>query len=415
MPGEVEEIEKQILQKMDGYNTKLDETIKRFDDFDKDAKKSVEDFQKARDEYQGTSNQLTAAVASLRKMVAIIQRQGGEMHGDPIQRIAGNEEKRARLNAAVRSVFRGKFDRQAAEIAKALGEDSSPGSTLINDELSRDIYDTLTQWGMGWQQLDVEDMGTKVEKLPIDTADPVAQWVLTEGGSLSDDANITGSQVSLTAEVVAVLLYVSIQLLEDAEYDLTNRILRKFRNAFNYRMNHGAFIADGTADATHGGMTGLFEFGTAKVAASGNTTVEATDLEDWTGTMLTPDVEVLNRAPRWWIHPHMLIRAISVKDSNGRPIFLTANEAPTPGGIGSILGAPVSLIPAAPSTNSASGKVAVFGDGQGFAVGVRRDFQFAESTDHKFANLQDAFRAHGRAAMKGKRASAFGVLTLAAS
>jgi hypothetical protein len=35
---------------------------------------------------------------------------------------------------------------------------------------------------------------------------------------------------------------------------------------------YAAFVSDGTADATNGGMTGLFNFGTAAVAGAGNTT-----------------------------------------------------------------------------------------------------------------------------------------------
>lgn len=414
----VENRTKAIEDQSKGYKTQMDQIASNYDQLDKTTKKAIEDFQKARDAYEGSANQHSDAVNSLTRMVKAYRNEQGLAFPDPIKRISSDDELKARFNAMIRKATiagaNGKFDAQVKAITKALGEDSSPGSTLINDELSSAIYDTLTQYG-SWNTLEVEDMGTKTEKIPVDTADPVANFILTEAGAISDDTNIAGTQVSLTAEVLAVMLYVSEQLLQDAEYDVTGNVLRKMRNAFAKRMDYAAFVADGTSDATNGGFTGLFEFGTAKAAASGNTTVESLDFEDFTGTLLTPDEEVLNRDARWWIHQHMLIRALSVKDSNGRPIFLTANEAPTPGGIGTILGYPVTLVPIAPKTNSASGKVAAFGDPSAFCVGLRRDFQFDQSVHHRFANLQQSFRGYGRAGFKGKRAEGVAVLTLAAS
>jgi HK97 family phage major capsid protein len=171
--------------------------------------------------------------------------------------------------------------------------------------------------------------------------------------------------------------------------------------------------ADGGADATDGGFTGIFGGGgTAAAAVAGNVTTETTDFEDWTRCLLTVDAGILSRPCKWWLHPQHIIRALSVKDSNGRPIFLTALEAPTAGGIGSILGYPVVPSHAAPTANAANAKVAVFGDPEGLIVGMRNGFEM-EASDHAgFTTYERYFRGVARAGVIVRKATAFAVLTL---
>ena len=106
--------------------------------------------------------------------------------------------------------------------------------------------------------------------------------------------------------------------------------------------------------------------------------------------------------------------AVGVKDGNGRPIFQTALESPN-GGILNLFGFPVTMVGAAPSTNAANAKVAVFGDPRAFAVGMRKGFTF-ESSDHAaWTLLQRSFRGHCRFDAVGAKASALATLTLPAA
>ena len=156
------------------------------------------------------------------------------------------------------------------------------------------------------------------------------------------------------------------------------------------------------------------------MAANGNTTVEATQLEDWQNALLTVSPQVLKRRAVWWMHPQVLIRALAVRDKNGRPLFQTYTEAPTPGGIGNILGYPVKPVAVGPTTNTAGNPVAAFGDPDGQAVGLRQDIEFATSDDIKFAENMRAFRCLMRAGVKLKTVAdsttlkPISVLTLAA-
>src|SRR5262249_36831629 len=125
-------------------------------------------------------------------------------------------------------------------------------------------------------------------------------------------------------------------------------------------------------------------------------------LEDWVNCLLTVNPQVLNLKPKWWIHPQHLARAALVRDKNGRPIFQTWLEVPNPGSIGSILGYPTIPTAVAPSTDGAGQTIAAFGDGEGQAVGIRQDLEFATSDDILFAQNMRAFRALMRAGVKLK-------------
>ncbi len=351
---------------------------------------------------------LDSTVAALRKVQHALSHEQRMAFGDPRQRILASEEKRAAFNAAVRNACRVPVQ------TRDLGESSSPGSTLIAPELAHEIYNSLARYG-AWSTLGVRRLGTLLTMYPVKTARSTANFVLTEGGAIAPDTSRAGSTVNLTVQVIGALLSVSRQLLEDADFDLTADILDDFVEAFNLRLDYAAFAANGTADATNGGMTGIFNAATAATAATGGTTIGALKVDDFVNVLTTVDSGVLNRACAWWVHPQTLARIVTVKDGIGRPIFLTANEAPTPSGIGTILGYPVHLVYAAPTTNTAGSTVAVFGDPQAAIVGLRTDFAFEASDEYLWNTYQRSFRGIGRAGVAIRKPSALAALKLAAS
>lgn len=363
-----------------------------------------------------------AFIRKLNTIESLCKREAAAAYGSPIKRIQNDRELRIRLNAAVRmAVKKPEFisqkmrDEYKEITGRALGEDTSPGSNMIDDRLAAELYDTLATYGV-WNTFQVVNVGTATTKFPVTTARPTASFITTEAGPISD-GSFTGTSVSCVVEVIAALLNVSLQLLEDSEFDVTAYVLDHFGQAYANRLDHACINANGTNDATNGAMTGIFQGGTtsaADQAGGADDTVEELEFEDWTRCLLTVDPIVLQRPSRWWMHPQILVRALSVKDSNGRPIFLTAMEAPTPGAIGQILGYPVTPTLAAPSTNTASSKVAVFGDPAGLVVGIRKGFTFESSDEYRWNTLERSFRAYGRAGTKIRAATAFAVLTLGA-
>ena len=162
------------------------------------------------------------------------------------------------------------------------------------------------------------------------------------------------------------------------------------------------------------GGSGIFSGGTAKTAAAGNVTVGVTELEDWQACVAGATGVLLSRACKWWIHPYLLGQTLLIRDTNKRPLFQTALEAPAPGSYGSILGYPVIRCFAAPSTDAAAAKVAVFGDPMGMAVTWRNSFQF-QVFDQTIDYLKTYYRMTGRFGNIIKAATAFSVLTLPAA
>lgn len=408
---------------------KMIEDFDRLDKATKDTFKDIETFKKAAND--SASNQ-TAMLKRFEMLDARLKMQARGSFGSPMERLLSDHERRTRLNLAFRlphlsrdpalrntckeiierSDLPNRDELQDA-VKRALGEDSSPGSTMINTDLHTEVYHTLQSYGI-WNTFDVVPTLTKTNTFLVQTARPVA-LALSENVQLADDANKTGTSVECTTKIVAALLNVPFTLLEDAEIDLTGNLMEDFAEAYAFRLDWFCTQADGTNDTTDGTMTGIFGGGgTAAAATAGKTTVEATSLTDWQNCLLTVDAAVLQRPAKWWLHPQILVRALSIQDLNGRPLFQTALEAPSAGAVGSILGYPLVLGAQCPTTNAASAKVAVFGDPKGQVVGLRKQYAFEFSDHFKWDYLQRSYRAHGRAGTKIRAATAFGVLTLAA-
>jgi HK97 family phage major capsid protein len=404
----------------------------------------IEKLKRTANDQQANIDTLLRSIATFDEKIRAHARFG---FGNPIERVQRDEEMRLRLNLAVRlacskgiEMVGDRLAAKAKDILKvdidelaeaqraqnirsavngaqqrALGEDTSPGSLLIDDKLAAEIYDTLATFGI-WNTFQVDRLGTQTTKYPVTTARPTANFILTEAGTISD-GSFTGTSVSNVVEVIAVLINVALQLLQDAEFDITSYVMNAFGESYSERLDHACLGADGTADATNGGMTGIFVGGTAATADAGagaDDTVEELEFEDWTRCLLTVDPIVLQRPSKWWMHPQILVRALSIKDLSGRPIFLTALEAPAPRSIGTILGYPVVPAYKAPSTNSANQKVAAFGDPAGLVVGLRSDYVFEASDHARWTTLERSFRGWGRVGVKIRRALAFAMLTLGA-
>ncbi len=433
-PGVMEpaEFQKKVLEGVEAQGKqiktlgdKMSEVTTNLGNADKETKKAFEELAKVQKENADLSTKLLA----VQKSQLAVQREVHTNWGNPVERFTKNAEVRELINALVRTGLEERTTKRHAEVLKDipfegkrfgiapeqkdLSEGASPGSTYLRDQLSKMIYDALPDFGI-WNTLGTEDMGTKNLILPVDTADPIANFI-AEAGEIADDANITGTSVTAIAKKIAVLLNISRELLQDSEYDVTGRVVKKFLRAVAKRMDFAAFRSDGTNDALNGAYTGVFGFGTQIVAATGNTSVETFDFEDITKTVLGAAEAVLDRQCRWWMHPFILIRMLSIKDGNGRPIFLNALEAPTAGGLGSILGFPVTLGHVLPTTNTANKPVMAFGDPEAYVVGRRQDYEFDFSDHARWTNDQRSFRGISRAAFKGRLAAALTVLFTAAS
>jgi HK97 family phage major capsid protein len=406
------EFQSKVLDTMGTVKTTQDEMLSKYENLDKTTKSAFEELTNIKNNFSGLDGEIKALEVAFKKVqlqMTLEQRManGGTAMSLGQRTVRDKEKTKSAFAAICLAVGRPDI------AAKALGEDSSPGSTMIDEDLSADIYDSLLRFG-AWATLGVRPVGTKNTKVPVKTARPVANFILTEAGTVSDDTTKAGTTVTLEVEVIAVLLNVSLQLIEDGEIDVVADVLDDFIEAVNFRADFAAFQGSGAADATHGGVTGLFNFGTAATAAATRTSIALTKYDDWLRCLTTVDAAVLSRQARWWMHPSLIAASIGVQDSNGRPIFQTALEAFT-GGIVNLFGFPVTMVGAAPSANAASAKVAAFGDPRAYAVGMRKGFTFEASDAPRWSTLERSFRGHCRFDAVGARASALAVMTLPAA
>jgi HK97 family phage major capsid protein len=414
-----DEFEKEVLASVKSIQTKQDELVSKYDNLQKETKTAFEDFTKVKNNL----NSLDEFKTSLGKVQLQLRREQRMAFGDPVRRISADDELRTRLNGLVRVALAAK-DPQVGKIGedmlkgmtkRTLITSSTPGSTFMTTDLANEIYDVLGQFGV-WNTFAVQRVGTTTTKFPVTTAHPVALSVRKlSNRKLTEDSTLAGTSVDCDVVLWGVLLGVEVELLQDAEFDVTSYVVENFGQAMAYRFDHLCLNADGSDDEVDDNNTGVFHSGTAAACAAGNTTVETTDFEDWTRALTTVSAVVLSRPARWWIHPTTIARLLAVKDLSGRPMFLTATEAPTYGGIGSLLGYPITPSHAAPSANTASAKVAVFGDPRAHVFGLRTDFGIDASDDFAFDGVKRMFRGLARAGGKTRRATGLAVVTLAGS
>lgn len=397
-----------------GELKKTNETLLgSYNQLTKETKTAMEELTKLKNQ-QASMEQI---MQSMRKLNAHLWNERRMAWGDPAKRIAHDEEKRnlfiARLALSLDIVQRAPEHIRA--ICKDLDTGNTPGSTYIaNNELERDIYDLLASYG-AFNQLDVRRVGAKTAELRLKTA-RVAALFVDEAAQIGADSAKAGSKVTVTPGKIAALISVSSELLQDDIGGLVEDVLNDMAEAFAYRIDWISFTADGSADNVDGGFTGMFYGGTNRTAANGNTTTATLDYEDWLACIANLPVGLLQHGGcKWFANPVMVVKSMYVKGADGRPIFQSAIEAPNANSIGTILGYGVAPVAAAPSTDSAGGLVASFGDPRAQAVRIRRDITFDRSEHWAFDTDEMTFRGTARAGSKTKQATAFQILKLAAS
>jgi len=399
----------------------------------KELKAAFEDQTKLKATCNGLDSELKALARSIERVnkLAAIEARGA--FGDPVARFCADEEKRNWLNALVRHLVFGnnKGYKLPEHLEKALtGVDSGLGQAVIPTQYIAEIYNVLTRYGQYNTLRVLSGLSARTNSLPIMSGRPTAVWIGAGSGSAEGTAitegSFSGTSVSLAIQTAAAYVLASREQLADATVDMSSVILTEIAEAVAKLLDDMAFSADGGADQIDAGYYGIFESAAVSTrckaeAGAGNTSVSLLDLDDFVRCLTTVSLQVLRGQNKWWINPQILAKIALIRDDNGRPIFQNAMEAPS-AGIGSILGSPVVSVAAAPSTDAASAKVAVYGDPNGYAVGIRQDLELAQSEHIKFAENQIAFRALVRAGGKHRIPTGnpaghvpFAVLTLPAA
>lgn len=407
---------KSVLDGIQTVKSNQETLLKNYDQLSKETKAAMEELTKVKNQQQ-SADEILRSMQKMQRQLALESR---NVFGssNPAKRIAYNEEKRhlflARLGKSL-SILESMPEHIRA-IAKDLDTGNTPGSTFIaNNELERDIYDLLASYGV-FNQFDVRRIGATASEIRLKTA-RVAATFIDEAATISADSTKAGSKVAVTPKKIACLISVSSELLQDDIGGLLEDVLNDIAESIAFRIDWACTAADGGADSTDGGFTGILGGGgTDRTAASGNTTVATLDYEDWLACVTNMPVGLLQRGGLFWtMNPTILAKSALLKDTTGRPLFQTALEAPIGGAVGSILGYPVVTSAAAPSTDSAGARLAALGDPMALGVRIRKDITFDRSNEWAFDTDEISFRGTARAGIKVKAATAFQVLKAAAS
>ena len=394
---------------------------------DKEVKTALEELTKVKN----TCNDFDAVLKKMEKVQKAVALNARSSFRSPIEKACADPHLNLWLNAIGRmglvrterdymklpADMRKALEDGNAELKSLTGVDSSLGQATVPQQTFNEIYDTLLEYGQ-WSTLGVQRVGMRTTVLPVATARPAFYWIGSGTGGSGEttaitEGSFTGGSVTLSIQTLAAYVTVARELLADSTVDLAPYIMRQLAESVAQGLDTAAFIADSTANQTYAGYTGIFcansdNVQMVKSAAAGNTTTAATQLEDWIGVLTQVSAQVLSRNAKWWIHPQVLANAALIRDKNGRPLFQTWLEVPNPGSIGSILGYPVIPTAIAPTTanTTAGSAIAVFGDPDGCAIGIRQDLELATSDDIKFAENMRAFRALMRAGVKIKTVAA---------
>lgn len=412
---EKEQFEKSVLEKIGSVTEQNQQLLKNYEQMQKETKQAMESLTMLKNSNADLESQMRAMT---RLNQSLKNERRSAFGTDPVKSFARDREKALLMVAGMAKrldVLSGcsKSIRDAAA-SKDLDSANTPGSSLIaNAEIDSEIYDLLLTYG-AYRQLNVRMIGAKSQDVRIKTARALMAFV-DEAGAIGADATKAGTKTTLTPKKIAGLISVSNELADDDVTGVAEDIVRDFMESAAYVLDWISFTANGDADATDGGFSGMFYGGTSRVAAAGNVSVATLDMDDFVACLSGAPAEVLQRGAKWFIHPTFIAKALLIKDGNGRSIFNTAIEAPSFGAMGTILGYPVAPVGVAPSTDGVSKKIASFGDPEGQAVRIRKDLMIDRSKDFAFDTDELTFRATLRAGSLTRAATAFQILTTAAS
>ncbi|MBE0541602.1 MAG: phage major capsid protein [Verrucomicrobia bacterium] len=292
---------------------------------------------------------------------------------------------------------------------RALTTGTEPGASWIPEEPSTELLDLAEEAG-AFQTLNVIRLRKGRKKFAKAGGDPQALWIMpTAQGTALVPSPIAGSSISKAVNTGGILFEPTVELFEDADIDLGDVLRSKGSRALASLIDHSVFSGTGDEAALHGGQVGIFVHGDVPTAeaSAGRTAIASLKRDDFVRCIAAVSPGALTRNPRWWIHASFLAPLLIVRETTGE--FLLTRET----GEWVICGHPVTFTIGAPAVNEPAAKVAAFGCGQGYAVGIVNAVEIAVSTHTKFHTGARQVRLLVRARGEMIEPSAFATLKLA--
>ncbi len=272
---------------------------------------------------------------------------------------AGNrgKEKTGRASAAYAEDF-DRHLRRKTILHNVLSEGSeSDGGYLVPEEFERQMVESLTEENVIRQLAKV--ITTQHErKIPVATGHSVAHW--TAENATYTESNPTFAQKQIDAFKLTDLCRVSVELLQDAAFDIEDYLAKEFGRAFGIAEEEACCVGDGTTQPT-----GIFteNGGTVGVTAAGSNIVTAEELISLVYALKSP----YRRNAKFLMNDTTVSAIRKLKDGNG--IYMWQPSL-TMGEPDKLLGFDLYTSPYAPAMSAGARSIA-FGDFSHYWIGDR--------------------------------------------
>jgi len=350
--------------------------------------------------------------------------------GDPVAKLLDASDERRELWEAIgRKLTRGVVTtEQAGLLQKAFvqGVDKvfTPGITPSDDfgggmflaaAVSEDVLYASYQYGawkdLGWRILS----GARMKYVKITQAAQAVFITPTQQGKVTIPVDVftAGDQVCELANTIALLVEMSLELVQDGSVVLSEAVLRAISEGHSKAVDYACFQGNGNDDPLNGTQTGIFVDTNipSAPAANGGTNIGALVRDDFIAAVAAVAPSALTRDPRWFISPALLPKLLKLRDGQG-PKYLLRTPAQTEGEW-ELVGFPVTWTIQAPANDVAGQKVAAFGAPDGYLVALQDKMEILASDHPRFSAAVRQMRLANRGRVETRESTWLATLALA--
>lgn len=284
---------------------------------------------------------------------------------------------------------------------------ASDGGALVPTEHAREIIAILDSYGLVRQRARRFDMTS--DKLTVPTGDvPTVSWQGTENTTVAE-SSAAFTPVTLDAKRALAINTLSLDIQADSTPSIVDYLIDVYAIAMAKEEDSQGLAGNGSPftgilnDTNVASVTGAGD-GLAPFTFDGEVTYDKlVDLQDAVNEAL------VDRGV--FVGSRKVVSAImKIKDTQGRPIFITDPES----GVGNILGSELVRSSVAPTSITASGDpVMLFGDFRHLAFGDREQLSIELSAAAGWTTASVVMRLTERVAMAVLSGSAFAKLVAA--
>lgn len=229
------------------------------------------------------------------------------------------------------------YDPEYVKVLAPQVESSNPaGGYLVPPEFYADVLFLLNQYGFGRRYCATIQMRSNVLNVSTLTGKPTVQW--TDENTTITASKGTFGRLSLTAKKLAAIYPISNELLQDANIDVYNTILKIFVEVFTLEEDTQVFRGTGapfTGIVNTAGLTTVFQGGSSTSTKTRYTDITLDDLTN----LVQSQPPAQQRGAVIFMDQNTLTELLKKKDTSGRYLWdLTHSDAPQVNGVNGLSG-----------------------------------------------------------------------------